>query len=58
MNRRRSTYDEDDFDYDDYEDVRRGSPRKHPLHKEEHRDRKRQERNNDDRHHDFDDEYR
>ncbi len=53
MSRRKSTYDED-FDYDDYEDVRRGSPRKHPLHKEEHRDKKREERN-DDRRHDFDD---
>ena len=54
MSRRRS-YDEDDFYDDDFEDVKRGSPRKHHLHREEHRDRKREERN-DDRRHDYDDE--
>lgn len=58
MSRRRS-YDEDnDFDYDDSDDVRRGSPRRHHLHREEHRENKIRERKNDDRRHDYDDDYR
>lgn len=61
MSRRRQ-YNEDfynDFDDFDYEDVRRGSPRRHHLHREEHREQKQREKRNDDRYVDFsDDGYR